>query len=70
MNPDILQLVDILAVPIIGGIIIWIWKLDSRVFDIKASLIDRDEFRSQMLEIRTELAEIRKMLINEHGRLP
>lgn len=70
MNPDLFQFVDVLAVPVIGGIILWIWKLDARVFDIKASLIDRDEFRSQMQEIRAELAEIRKALITGYYREP
>lgn len=58
-----MQFVDVLAVPIIGGIIIWIWKLDARVFDIRASIIGREEFRAQMHEIRSELAEIRKALL-------
>lgn len=62
MNAEILQFANVLAVPIIGGIIIWIWKLDARVFDIKASLLSRDEFRGQMQEIRSELAEIRRSL--------
>lgn len=63
MSPDLIQFADVLAVPVIGGIIVWIWKLDTRVFDIKASIIGREEFRSQMQEIRAELAEIRKALL-------
>lgn len=63
MNPDLMQFANVLAVPVIGGIITWVWRLDARIFDIKASLIGRDEFHTQMQEIRTELTEIRKALM-------
>lgn len=62
MNSEILQFANVLAVPVVGGIIAWIWKLDARVFEIKASLITRDEFRDQMQEIRSELTEIRRVI--------
>lgn len=69
MTPDILQFTSVLAVPVIGGIIVWIWKLDARVFDLRASIIGRDEFHVQMHELRAELAEIRKAIIDNfhHG---
>lgn len=68
---ELLQIIDVLAIPIIGGIIIWIWKLDARVFDIKASLIGREEFRAQMMELRSELSEIRNVLImKSHLKVP
>lgn len=67
MNAEIWQLINILGAPVIGGIIIWIWKLDSRIFEIRAALIGRDEFRNQMQEIRNEIAELRRILIGREN---
>lgn len=67
MTPDLLQFADVLAVPVIGGIIVWIWKLDARVFDLRASIIGREEFRVQMQELRSEIADLRKVLLG-HSR--
>lgn len=67
MTAEIWQLLNILGVPVIGGLIVWIWKLDSRIFEIRAALLDRDEFRNQMQEIRNEIAELRRILINREN---
>lgn len=64
MPPDLLQVIDVILVPVIGGIVVWIWKLDERVFDIRAALIGREEFRAQMQELRTEIADLRTAVLN------
>lgn len=55
--PELWQLVDVLGVPVVGGIIVWIWKLDGRVYEMRAALLSREEFLSQLRATRDDMRD-------------
>lgn len=60
MTGDIMAFVNVIAVPVIGGIIAWLWKLDGRIFELNRGLLTRDEFLEEMRLLRSELSDLRK----------
>lgn len=55
--PELWQLVDVLGVPVVGGIIVWIWKLDGRVYEMRAALLSREEFLNQLRATRDDMRD-------------
>ena len=62
MTADLLQFVNVIAVPVVGGLIIWLWKLDQRIFEISRGALTRDEFLAEMHSLRSEISELRKVV--------
>lgn len=60
MSADLLTIVNVIVVPVICGVISWIWKLDQRVFELNRDVLTRDEFLAEMHSLRAELSELRK----------
>jgi hypothetical protein len=60
MSTELLNFINIIIVPVISGIIVWMWKLDARIFDLHKSVLTREEFLEEMRVLRTEIAELRK----------
>jgi hypothetical protein len=54
--------ITVLGIPVLGGIVAWLWKLDTRIFALSASMPTREEFTQQMTELRHEIAELRRTL--------
>jgi hypothetical protein len=53
----ILQLLNIVAIPIIGYIITQINKLDSRIFDLQRTVLTRTEYLEEIRSIRRDLQQ-------------
>ena len=60
MSAELLNFINIIVIPIITGIIVWMWKLDARIFDLHKSVLTREEFLEEMRGLRAELSELRK----------
>ncbi len=60
MTADLLQFVNVIVVPVIGGVITWLWKLEQRIFDLNRDVLTRDEFLAEMHSLRAEITEFRK----------
>jgi len=60
MSADLLAIINIIVVPVIGGVITWLWKLEQRIFDLNRDVLTRDEFLAEMHGLRAELSELRK----------
>lgn len=57
ISTDLWQLVNVLGVPVVGGILVWIWKLDARVYEMRASLLSREEFVTQLRITRDDMRD-------------
>ena len=62
--PEIWNLIAIVLVPIITGIIAWLWKLDDRLFALHSKMLVREEFLGEMRAFREELASLQTALRN------
>ena len=60
------QFVNIVLVPIIGGLIAWNWKLEARIFDLNRNSLNRDEFHDAINGLRSDINELRKSVNNGH----
>lgn len=60
MSADLLNFINIIVIPVITGIIVWLWKLDARIFDLHKTVLTREEFLEEMRGLRTEISELRK----------
>lgn len=60
--------INVVAVPVITGIIVWLWKLDARIFQISSTSLSRNEFKIEIQsihnEFRTEVQGLREDLRN------
>ncbi len=60
MSADLLAIVNVIVVPVIGGLVTWLWKLDARLYQLNRDVLTRDEFLAEMHGLRAELSELRK----------
>ena len=60
--PIIDTLLGAIVVPIMTGLIIWLWRLDNRTFSMSTELLTRNEFRDEIKVVHAELVDIRKSL--------
>lgn len=60
MSADLLAIVNVIVVPVICGVISWIWKLDARLYQLNRDVLTRDEFLAEMHGLRAELSDLRK----------
>ena len=63
---EVWSIVSVIIVPVIAGIITWIWKLDSRLFDMQSKLLERAEFMVEVHAIREELSSLYTELRKQH----
>ncbi len=59
MSTEIWQLINVIVVPVIVGIITWLWKLDVRQFELQGQVLKREEFLAEIRSIRDDLKRIR-----------
>lgn len=60
--PIVDTLLGAIVVPVMTGLIIWLWKLDNRTFSMSSELLTRNEFRDEIKIVYAELVDIRKGL--------
>ena len=63
---EVWSIVSVIIVPVIAGIITWIWKLDSRLFDMQSKLLGRAEFMVEVHAMREELSSLYTELRKQH----
>ena len=64
LNPEIWNLIALILLPVITGIIAWLWKLDDRLFALHSKMLVREEFLGEMRAFREELASLQTALRN------
>ena len=52
---DLATLINVVLSPIICGILLWIWKLDARIYDQQGKMLTRDDFHRSIAELKQEL---------------
>lgn len=62
MTADLLMFLNVIAIPAIGAILTWLWKLEQRIFDLNRGVLTRDEFVDEMRRLRDEITELRKVV--------
>ena len=57
-----------IGVPVIGALVAWLWKLESRVFDLRGDVLKRSEFYAEVTRLREDIKSLHDILLREHYR--
>lgn len=60
-----IEFIAVVAVPALAALTSWVWRLDTRMFNLSQSMLGREEFLSEIRAMRVDITELRRMLYEQ-----